>query len=105
MGVYVERWLNEYTNDPPSCAKVYSDVAEYVSAKERIDVERVRVMYFYGQMPNYREGPVPLKDLPNSDELAINYITWRGDYKSKHYCFWWADSMCTDDGVYLGKHY
>ena len=44
-------------------------------------------------------------ELPNSDELAINYITWRGDYKSKHYCFWWADSMCTDDGVYLGKHY
>ena len=76
MGVYVERWLNEYTNDPPSCSKVYSDVAEYVSAKEGIDVERVRVMYFYGQMPNYREGPVPLKDLPNSDELAIESICY-----------------------------
>lgn len=91
MPELVEYWPPEqYHENPPTCAEVYEDISTYLSSVKRIDKNKIKVMYYYGEMPNWKyKSDMKFKELPKSNLMAIKYVTWRGDFDSKQYCFWW----------------
>ena len=102
MTEFIEYWPSEYEEDQPTCKRVYDDITKRVSSIKGIPVNNIKVMYFYGPMCNWKYE-VQLTDLPITDEPAINFVTWRGDYERKQYCFWWARADRTDEYIYIGR--
>ena len=101
MTEFVGYWPEKYTENPPTCAEVYEDISNYISSVKGIDKDNIRIMYYHGEMPNYKYKVI-LKDLPKSNLPAIGYVTWRGDFNTKQYCFWWAKADRNDEYVYIG---
>ena len=98
MGLFAEfRMPSGKTWAGLTCREAKEEFARQVMARENAILQKeghtkLRIMYWKGCKPRSTSaGGVRLTELPDSDDLARDYITWRGDYEHGYWGFWWAD--------------
>lgn len=101
MGLFAEfRMPSGKTWAGLTCREAKEEFARQVIARENAILceERhteLRVMCWRGCKPTATSTGymgIELKELPDSDDLARDYVTWRGEYRHGYWGFWWEDA-------------